>query len=233
MKDSDKFFNIRAPRHDDDAESERNMIQAWHRVLAQNIQISNGARKGYAAPKAFKFWESKQCSIRQFYEQADTFDVILFRCNTGGGKIIRSWTHSEWDHVGMVLKIGGYDNEIIIIEATGNRGVHLKKFSSIIPHIGKFYEKVAWKKMNFVRDDEKLDIIDKFVEEAIGRKYKFRVRDLARSATKKFSGSDGRQYVDEDRTFFCSELVAKAWKCAGVMEDNADDGANNFMPADF
>jgi len=76
---------------------------------------------------------------------------VLFRCNTGGGKIIRGYTGSEWDHVAMVLKFGSDEDEVFLIEATGKRGVHLKKFSVIIPHIGKFYEKVAWRKLNFKR----------------------------------------------------------------------------------
>jgi hypothetical protein len=51
----------------------------------------------------------------------------------------------------MVLKFGSDENEVFLVEATGKRGVHLKKFSSIIPHIGKFYEKVAWRKINTKR----------------------------------------------------------------------------------
>jgi hypothetical protein len=51
----------------------------------------------------------------------------------------------------MVLKFGSDENEVFLVEATGKRGVHLKKFSSLIPHIGKFYEKVAWRKINTKR----------------------------------------------------------------------------------
>lgn len=38
--------------------------------------------------------------------------------------------------------------------------------------------------------------------------------------------------VDEARTFFCSELVAKAFKVAGVLEDD-DTACSRFMPASF
>ena len=38
--------------------------------------------------------------------------------------------------------------------------------------------------------------------------------------------------VDESRTFFCSELVAKAFKIAGVLEDD-DTACSRFMPASF
>jgi len=38
--------------------------------------------------------------------------------------------------------------------------------------------------------------------------------------------------VDEARTFFCSELVAKAFKIAGVLEDD-ETACSRFMPASF
>jgi hypothetical protein len=74
-------------------------------------------------------------------ETADTFDIILFRCSNGGGKIIRSYTNSHWDHAGMVIRVSAEDpaDEILILEATSNSGVHLKIFSKMIKHIGDFY----------------------------------------------------------------------------------------------
>lgn len=39
-------------------------------------------------------------------------------------------------------------------------------------------------------------------------------------------------YVDEDRTFFCSELVAKAYKILSVIEDD-ETSCSCFYPADF
>ena len=35
----------------------------------------------------------------------------------------------------------------------------------------------------------------------------------------------------EDRTFFCSELVAKAYKVMGIMEN--DVASSTFLPKDF
>ena len=33
---------------------------------------------------------------RQFYDLADTFDILLFKCNNGSGKVIRAYTKSEF-----------------------------------------------------------------------------------------------------------------------------------------
>lgn len=38
--------------------------------------------------------------------------------------------------------------------------------------------------------------------------------------------------ISEDRTFFCSELIAKAFKCLGIIEDN-DINCARFYPHNF
>ena len=38
--------------------------------------------------------------------------------------------------------------------------------------------------------------------------------------------------ISEDRTFFCSELLAKAFKCLGIIEDD-DTNCARFMPHNF
>jgi hypothetical protein len=38
--------------------------------------------------------------------------------------------------------------------------------------------------------------------------------------------------VEEDRTFFCSELVAKCYKVCGIMAPT-DEASSNFLPIDF
>jgi len=41
-----------------------------------------------------------------------------------------------------------------------------------------------------------------------------------------------RELIDKDRTFFCSELVAKAFKVLGIIEDN-DIACSQVMPHHF
>lgn len=44
--------------------------------------------------------------------------------------------------------------------------------------------------------------------------------------------TDEPQFVDKDRSFFCSELVAKAYKVCGIMQPT-DEASSNFLPIDF
>ena len=46
------------------------------------------------------------------------------------------------------------------------------------------------------------------------------------------SSKDGGRMVDEDRAFFCSELIAKAYKECMIMEPT-DAASASFNPGDF
>lgn len=38
--------------------------------------------------------------------------------------------------------------------------------------------------------------------------------------------------IEDDRTFFCSELVAKCYKVCNIMQ-KTDEASSNFLPIDF
>lgn len=38
--------------------------------------------------------------------------------------------------------------------------------------------------------------------------------------------------IEEGRAFFCSELVAKAYKCCGIMRPT-NEACSNFLPGDM
>ena len=87
-------------------------------------------------------------SINQLYAEANTFDIMLFRSSSIAAKTIRLYTQSEWDHVGIVVRKNQFEeknwqNEIYILEATGNGGCSINLFRNKIPHIGGFYEKIS------------------------------------------------------------------------------------------
>ena len=57
-----------------------------------------------------------------------------------------------------------------------------------------------------------------FLQEAVGNRYGMSTSKLFfhRQSIKPKKGA----FIDEDRTFFCSELVAKAYKVLGIMVDD-------------
>jgi hypothetical protein len=67
----------------------------------------------------------------------------------------------------------------------------------------------------------------------VGQRYDIGTDKLLRkkSLTKK-TLENGRQYVETNRTFFCSELVAKALKILNVIVDD-DTSCTQFYPHHF
>jgi hypothetical protein len=72
------------------------MMLDWAGVIEKHIQASQGFKRKLPAPEMSEFWRFDQITAEQFIEQADTFDIVLFRCNTAGGKVVRGYTGSEF-----------------------------------------------------------------------------------------------------------------------------------------
>jgi len=70
----------------------------------------------------------------------------------------------------MVLKFETDNKEIYLVEATGNYGVALNKWSLIRNAVGpnQFYERVIYRHVNFRRDDPMIDSLEVFLKETIG-----------------------------------------------------------------
>ena len=80
--------------------------------------------------------------------------------------MIRAYTRSEFDHAAMVLKFGQEPDDVFYLEATGNQGVSIKRFSAMKHTIGRFYDKICLRHMEWHRPNEALDVLEQFLEEA-------------------------------------------------------------------
>ena len=112
MKGNEREFLFKAKNEEEAIE--------WIQTISMHIKESKGRLEKALAPKTSEFWRQEQISENQFLAKADTFDILLFKCNTGGGKIIRTYTRSEFDHAAMVLKFNSEPDDVFFIEATGN-----------------------------------------------------------------------------------------------------------------
>ena len=72
------------------------------------------------------------------------------------------------------------------------------------------------------------------MKEALGKKYGLDRKKLMRRTTipKKEDLQNQNQMIDDQRTFFCSELVAKAFKILGIIE-NDEVSCGQFFPHHF
>jgi hypothetical protein len=65
--------------------------------------------------------------------------------------------------------------------------------------------------------------ISKFVEDNIGKKYKF--------SLKKYIMSRNSTVESDKKSYFCSSLVAKLYKKLGLLDPNVS--SDRYMPYDF
>lgn len=83
----------------------------------------------------------------------------------------------------------------------------------------------------------------KFIDESLGLQYGLTTQKLLKtksvavpsviqSQVQVGSAQFKKQFVQEDRTFFCSELVAKLCKVLGIIENN-DLSCTKFYPSHF
>lgn len=93
-----------------------------------------------------------------------------------------------------------------------------------------------------------IDKLEIFLKEAVGRQYgitasKFFKRKSIKKSNCDLTSNDypqeeevkasfERLFIEEDRTFFCSELIAKAFKVLGIIEDD-DKACSQFFPGTF
>ena len=90
----------------------------WHNSKIYNEILSN----------QIDFWQFNCISEEIFFNQVDTGDILLFRCNDNrilGSWLTRAFTKSHFDHVALVLRFGDQLSDLYVFEAVGERGVRL------------------------------------------------------------------------------------------------------------
>jgi hypothetical protein len=211
MNGADRIFEFKA----DTPEIAKN----WAETISKHIIESDGFKGDKTCLGLKKPWRFDHMSSSQFCATADTGDILLFRGSQTGSKITRAFTGGYFDHVAMVLKFESDPNEIYFVEATGNMGVSLNSWSKLKEHVGpgKFYKKLIFRHVNFERGDKMVDNLERFLSEAVGQSYG--LGGLLKQKTMKPT-KDSERLIQEDRSFFCSELVAKAFKLLGVIQDD-------------
>lgn len=196
----------------------------------------------------YQFWLYSSISEELFLKYVDTGDVILFRCRGGrqffmmGPNITRTLTNSPFDHVAIVLRFGDYVKDLYILEAVGDKGVRIVSWMNLRHELHEegFFEKLVTRKLLYDMTPEKLTDLDMFRRNTIGKRYGLSASKLLfnqPSQTEFDAGRSSRESalhanVDQERQFFCSELIAKAFKVLEVLK-NPEKGSNNYFPGSF
>lgn len=70
-----------------------------------------------------------------------------------------------------------------MIEATGNLGVKVKKWSNLRGNLGEFYERIVLRHLEFKRSDDSLNKLEQFLKEVNGKHYSFKPKHLMKRNT--------------------------------------------------
>ncbi|CAG9331344.1 unnamed protein product [Blepharisma stoltei] len=198
-------------------------IIEWARALYRHITYSDGKKLDITTVSMQReFWRFDRVSEEQFRYQACTGDLILFKGKSVAAKLQRSVLRGRYDHVALLLCYSSGD--IAILEATEDNGVSIVHWDDFLRYGWyKLYKRIAFRKLTMDRSEETLLKLENFIEHTKGKKYKI-------SYKKVFGIDQHRQPGDEDN-YFCSELIASAYKALGILNQNI--ASSRYWPGDF
>jgi hypothetical protein len=180
-----------------------------------------------------RWWRFGHLGADEFLRKADTGDILLWK---GAGFMQqgqRFLTGAEYDHVAVLIRTFAPDgsNKLCIYEAEGRNGVSACYWDQFVKNRwDKLYEKVVWRKLFTNRDEKFKSDFSAFINETIGHGYELNVGKMMKFQSM-WNAKEKQDGKDQDRSYFCSELIADCYKRLGFF--NANKTAARYWPGDF
>ncbi|CAK74538.1 unnamed protein product (macronuclear) [Paramecium tetraurelia] len=195
---------------------ERNDLEDWYRCIQQHILMTQFYPK-ITPLNHESMWRFERISETYFKKKADTGDILLFRGQSPLSKIQRAFTGDNFDHVALLLR---YNNgELFLFESMGQTGVSLLSWDTFMRNNWHtLYQQMVYRQLEVNRSNEFLEKLELFVKGSIGKRYQMSPSKLIKRFTKSSESIDDLE--KEDKTFFCSELIAAAYKKMGIIDAN-------------
>lgn len=201
------------------AHNEEN-IYDWAEALSFHICGSKGTKTSLVSiASKDSFWRYARISNEQFIDTVQSGDILLFKSTDISAKLQRGLTNSSYDHVGILLK--DENNIVELLESTNQFGV--KKvfwFDFIDFNWHLLYRRLVYRKLECTRSVEFYLKLDEYIKKVEGKKYSL-------SPAKIFKSRDPGQ----EENFFCSELVASAYKALGLLPKSPK--SSTYLPVHF
>mmetsp|Transcript_13139 Transcript_13139/g.19170 ORF Transcript_13139/g.19170 Transcript_13139/m.19170 type:complete len:240 (-) Transcript_13139:380-1099(-) len=198
-------------------------LQSWKAALQETVNISEGKKnKSVHYSISSKFWRHESISDKDFRMRVTTGDIVLFRSKNLAAKLMRGLTRSQYDHVALALRYESGD--IALLEATNNEGVNIVYWEDFYFNDWfREYDRIVFRHLEVHRTDKMVAELENFLEATLGKKYGI-------SAKKIFSRFRNSEHETEEK-FFCSELVAAAYRQIGVLAESI--APSTIWPGDF
>jgi hypothetical protein len=194
-------------------------VKQWSFAITSTLSQHHPNTKISRLSPSDKFWKNSLISEPSFLKSAQSGDLLLFRGKNLGSKLQRCLTRSKYDHVGLVMKFS--NEEVGFLEASRAFGVVLTYWDKLFrKDWRKIYAEVWYRKLELVRTEEIIENLEKFVNETKGKSYSLGI-------------GKGKKNVrpGNEETFFCSELIASAYKVMGVIDEEVP--SFKYFPSHF
>lgn len=168
-----------------------------------------------------RFWRYEKISNLKFMTTAKTGDILLFQAKNVGAKIQRGLARSAFDHAAMIF-IDEME-KILVFEATQADGVAFAYWEDFFKKGWiEMYNRIILRRLEIDNPQSLYSSFDRFVTETQGKKFGFSARKVI-SKNKKKPG--------QEDDYFCSELIAAAYKSVGLLPNECDP--SKVWPGDF
>lgn len=164
-------------------------------------------------PVQKNFWKYARICEEDFQRVADTGDIILFKTAEFASQLQRIFTKSNYNHIAIVIRSS--TGALKFIEASMQTGVDIIDWETFMNYSCYMaFERVVYRRLaGFPRTKEKLVKLEEFIKVAKNKKYSLAATKLLR----KHCTNDSDTNIKEDKTYFCSELVASIYKNLGLL----------------
>ena len=162
--------------------------------------------------------------ISKLKDVVQSGDVLLFKMKNTMSGLQRVVTRSAWDHVAMVVRRS--DAIMDLLEATGDGVVSYPLCGRLSAYSEHLATKIEIRRLegNLPSKDLLEAKFIEFVDKVEGKPYSL--------TPKKLIVNDAMEDSSEKAGYFCSELVAAAYRDVGLLPDDKLS-ANMFWPSSF
>ncbi|CAD8166860.1 unnamed protein product [Paramecium octaurelia] len=175
-----------------------------------------------------KFWKNSQLKNTKVLSDCQDGDIALFKSKNSMTKVLRAVTLCEYDHICLLYRDNG---QLFVFEAVSN-GVGTFPWSDLTERsFVNEYEKVCIRKLNYSKRQtpEVQNKLREFITNNLGKEYGLNPGKLLQKVS--LIVPPAPQGQEKQRTYFCSELVAKAYKEMGLLEQQKS--STQYFPSDF
>lgn len=201
------------------AHNEENLY-GWAEALSYHISDSKGTKTSLVSiASKDSFWRHARISNTQFIDSVQSGDILLFKSNDISAKLQRGLTQSSYDHVALLLKD---ESQLVeLLESTSQFGVKKVYWADFIEYNWHLlYRRLVYRKLDCPRPLEFYTKLEEYINKVEGKKYSL-------SPSKLFKDKAPGQ----ENSFFCSELVASAYKALNLLPKSPK--SSSYLPVHF